>query len=140
MKNLQCLIACCSLLIPVANAEVAVIVSPDNKNTYTSLDKELIGRIFLSKVSSFPDGEIARPVNLNQGHYLRDAFNRDFLDKTESQLSRYWSKLRFSGKGSLPKEASSVKDMKGLIANDPHLIGYIDSMDVDDSVKVVHQY
>lgn len=129
-----------SLLSTQVNAEVAVIVSPENKNTYTSIDKDWVARIYLAKVTRFPDGTNAKPVNLKQGHYLRDAFNRDFLSKTESQLSRYWSRLRFSGKAELPKEIDSVKEMKHVIANDPSLIGYIDAMDVDDSVKVVHKY
>ncbi len=140
MKFLNSLIVCCILLVPFAQAEVAVIVSLDNKNTYTSLNKELIERIFLSKVSRFPDGTLVSPVNLSQGHYLRQAFNRDYLDKTESQLSRYWSRLRFSGKASLPKEVANVEEMKVLIASDSKLIGYIDSMDVDNTVKVVHKY
>ncbi len=129
-----------SFALSSAQAEVAVIVSLDNKNTYTNIDKELISRIFLSKVSEFPDGSVSRPVNFQQGSYLREAFNRDFLSKTESQLSRYWSRLRFSGKAALPKEVSSVAEMKLIVANDPTLIGYIDSMDVDDSIKVVHKY
>ena len=104
------------------------------------MDKELIGRIFLAKVTRFPDGTIVHPVNLVQGDDIREAFNRDYLAKTESQLSRYWSRLRFSGKASLPREVSSVEEMKVLIANDSTLIGYIDSMDVDDRIKVVHKY
>jgi hypothetical protein len=127
-------------LLNSVQAEVAVIVSPDNKNTYTDIDKDWVARIYLAKVMRFPDGSVAKPINLTQGHYLRDAFNRDFLSKTESQLSRYWSRLRFSGKAELPKEISTVKEMKHLIANDTRLIGYIDAMDVDDTVKVVHKY
>lgn len=126
-------------LLPV-QAEVAVIVSPDNNNTYTSIDKELVARIFLGKVSKFPDGTQVKPVNLKQSNYLREAFNRDFLSKTESQLGRYWSRMRFSGKAALPKEVMSADEMKLVIANDPNLIGYIDAMDVDDSVKVIHKY
>ncbi len=129
-----------SLLGAVAHAEVAVIVSPENTNTYTSIDRDWVARIYLAKVTRFPDGTVAKPINLKQGHYLRETFNRDFLSKTESQLSRYWSRLRFSGKAELPKEIVTVKEMKQLIANDPRLIGYIDAMDVDDSVKVVHKY
>jgi hypothetical protein len=140
MKFLSSLIVSCLLLVGMAHAEVAVIVSLDNKNTYTIMDKELIGRIFLSKVTRFPDGTIVHPVNLAQGDDIREAFNRDYLAKTESQLSRYWSRLRFSGKASLPREVSSVEEMKVLIANDSTLIGYIDSMDVDDRIKVVHKY
>lgn len=130
----------CLLGASLANAEVAVIVSADNKNTYTDVDKELIARIFLGKTGSFPDGTSAKPVNLPQGNEIREAFNKDFLGKTENQLSTYWARLRFSGKAKLPREVSSVEEMKKLIAENPELIGYIDANDVDGSIKVVHQY
>jgi ABC-type phosphate transport system substrate-binding protein len=140
MKYFNRLIVSIFLLAPLAHAEIAIIVSPKNGNSYTSIDKELVSRIFLAKVSSFPDGSVAHPLNLKQGHYLRDEFNRGFLSKTESQLSRYWSRLRFSGKAKLPQEALTVEEVKAIIANNPNLIGYIDAMDVDDTIKVVHKY
>lgn len=140
MKYLNRLLVSVFLLTPLAHAETAIIISPQNGNNYTDIDKDLVKRIFLGKVSSFPDGTIAKPVYLKQGDEVRDAFNRDFLSKSESQLSRYWSRLRFSGKAESPKEVGSVEELKALIANDPSLIGYIDSLDVDDTIKIVHQY
>ena len=140
MKFLTSIFISLLVLAPVVKAEVAVIVSVENKNSYTSIDKDLVERIFLSKVKNFPDGSVVKPLNLKQGHYLRDEFNAGFLSKTESQLSRYWSRLRFSGKAQLPQEANTVEEVKALVASNPSLIGYIDSMDVDDSLKVVHKY
>jgi ABC-type phosphate transport system substrate-binding protein len=140
MKFLTSIFISIFLLAPIAKAEVAIIVSIENKNSYTSIDRDLVERIFLSKVKSFPDGTVVKPLNLKQGHYLRDEFNSGFLSKTESQLSRYWSRLRFSGKAKLPQEAKTVAEVKALVANNPNLIAYIDSMDVDDSIKVVHKY
>lgn len=134
------LIALLTLIMVNAQAEVAVIVSHDNNNTYTDVDMELVGRIFLGQTANFPDGAVAKPVNLKQGSSVREEFNKSFLGKSENQLSAYWAKLRFSGKAKLPKEVSSAKEMKTLIANNPNLIGYIDSLDVDSTVKVVHQY
>lgn len=141
MKYLNRLMVSALFLTSVlAQAETAVIVSLKNNNSYTSIDKELISRIFLAKVSTFPDGTIVKPIYLKQGDEVREAFNRDFLSKSESQLGRYWSKLRFSGKGEAPEEVGSAAELKALVANDPSLIGYIDSLDVDGTIKVVHQY
>ena len=140
MKFLTSIFISLLVLAPIAKAEVAIIVSIENKNSYTSIDKDLVERIFLAKVKHFPDGSVVKPLNLKQGHYLRNEFNSGFLSKTESQLSRYWSRLRFSGKASLPQEVATVDEVKAMIANNPNLIGYIDSMDVDDSIKVVHKY
>lgn len=141
MKKFKIASALIAFLLPaILHAEVAVIVSHDNKNTYTSIDKELISRIFLGQTASFPNDSVARPINLKQGNEVRTYFNQYYLGKSESQLSAYWAKLRFSGKARLPKTVSSVQEMKALIANDPTLIGYIDALDVDSTIKVVHQY
>lgn len=141
MKYLNRLMVSALFLTSVlAQAETAVIVSLKNNNSYTSIDKELISRIFLAKVSTFPDGTIVKPIYLKQGNEVRETFNRDYLSKSESQLGRYWSKLRFSGKGEAPEEVGSAAELKALVANDPSLIGYIDSLDVDGTIKVVHQY
>jgi ABC-type phosphate transport system substrate-binding protein len=144
MKYFNRLMVSALLLTPVlaslSHAETAVIVSLKNNNSYTSIDKDLITRIFLGKVSDFPDGTGVTPLYLKQGDYAREAFNRDFLSKSESQLSGYWSRLRFSGKGEAPEEARDADELKALVANDPNLIGYIDSSDVDGTIKVVHQY
>jgi ABC-type phosphate transport system substrate-binding protein len=144
MKYFNRLMVSALLLTPVlaslSHAETAVIVSLKNNNSYTSIDKDLINRIFLGKVSEFPDGTAVTPLYLKQGDYARDAFNRDFLSKSESQLGGYWSRLRFSGKGEAPEVAGSAAELKTLVANDPSLIGYIDSSDVDGTIKVVHQY
>ena len=144
MKYFNRLMVSALLLTPVlasfSHAETAVIVSLKNNNSYTSIDKDLITRIFLGKVSDFPDGTDVTPLYLKQGDYAREAFNRDFLSKSESQLSGYWSRLRFAGKGEAPEEVGSATELKALVANDPSLIGYIDSSDVDGTIKVVHQY
>jgi len=119
----------------LANAEVAVIVSASNANS--ALDQDTISRVFLGKTSNFPDGSQAIPVDQNEGSASREAFNDKVLGKSSSQLKAYWSRLIFTGKGTPPKESGSDADIKNLVANNPNLIGYVDSSVVDSSVKVV---
>ena len=57
--------------------------------------------------------------------------------KSESQLTSYWSKITFTGKGQPPQRESNDTSVKELVASNPNLIGYIDSSMVDDSVKVI---
>jgi ABC-type phosphate transport system substrate-binding protein len=122
----------------LAHAEHVVIVSANNTNS--SLDKNTITRIFLGKASSFPDGSQAIPLDQNEGSSSREAFNNQVLEKSASQLKAYWSRLIFTGKGTPPKESGSDSDVKSLIANNPNLLGYVDSSVVDDSVKVVYRF
>ncbi|ASP38876.1 phosphate ABC transporter substrate-binding protein [Bacterioplanes sanyensis] len=126
-----------ALLASQAQAEFAVIVSASNQ--HDNLDKTAITRIFLGKASSFPDGSKAIPVDQTEGTAGREAFNSKVLEKSPSQLKAYWSRLIFTGKGTPPQESGGDSEVKGLVANNPNLIGYIDASMVDDSVKVVYR-
>lgn len=118
----------------VAIAETAIIVNSANAS---SMDINTVSRIFLGKSSSFPSGDQAIPVDQNEGSATRDAFNDSVLGKNASQLKAYWSRLIFTGKGTPPKEVGDDAAVKKLVANNPNMIGYIDSAAIDDSVKVV---
>jgi len=131
-------IAVSFLAAAAVQAEVAVIVSAGNANN--ALDQDTIARIFLGKVSSFPDGSQAIPVDQNEGSASREAFSDKVLGKSSSQLKAYWSRLIFTGKGTPPKESGSDADIKALVAKNPNLIGYVDTSVVDDSVKIVFKF
>lgn len=142
MKLLNPLLKCLTLVTLVftslAYAETAVIVSAQNANK--SLDQDTIARIFLGKSKSFPDGSQAVPVDQALNSSTREMFNDKVLAKNNSQLKAYWSRLIFTGKGTPPKESGSAAEVKDLVANNPNLIGYIDSSAVDDSVSVVYKF
>ena len=127
-----------SLAASTSFAETSVIVSANNPNA--AIDQNLISKIFLGKTKKFPDGSQALPVDQDEGSSVRDEFNKTVLGKSDSQLKSYWSRLIFTGKGTPPSQSGNDAAVKGLIANNPNLIGYIDSSAVDSSVKVVHKF
>ncbi|WP_419813255.1 phosphate ABC transporter substrate-binding protein [Bacterioplanoides sp.] len=122
----------------IVQAEVAVIVSANNANA--SLDQDTISRIFLGKTKNFPDGSQAVPVDQDAGSASRESFNGTVLGKSSSQLKAYWSRLIFTGKGTPPKESGDDAAVKNLVAQNPNLVGYVDSSVVDGSVKVVYKF
>ncbi len=117
-----------------AFAEVAIIVHPSNSN---SLDESTVSRIFLGKSKSFQDGSGAKAVNQKEGTAITKDFNEKVLNKSASQLKAYWSKLVFTGKGIPPEIVSSDADVLKLVANDPKIIGYVNTCAIHPSVKVV---
>ncbi|NRB36994.1 MAG: phosphate ABC transporter substrate-binding protein [Pseudomonadales bacterium] len=123
-----------SSISPLSQAELVVIVNPEN--TLTTLSHASVRKIFLRKVKSFPDGTLARPSELESGNE-RDKFNTKFLKKTESSLSSYWARMLFSGKANPPRQFNSQKAIKTYVASTPDAIGYIDSSNVDSSIKVI---
>ncbi len=118
-------------------AGVAVIVHPNNGNALSEAD---VTRIFLGKKKAYPDGSEAIPVDQAEGSPIRSSFVSTVLKKNDQQIKAYWAQLLFTGKGTPPKEVGGGADVKKLIAENPALIGYIDSSEVDASVKVVHQF
>ena len=119
----------------LAQAEVAVIVSA--KSTAANLSKEQVADIFQGKITAFPSGGAANPVDQAEASPLRDEFYTKAVGKSAAQMKSYWSKLAFTGKGTPPKEFPSSAEVKKAIAADPALIGYVEKTAVDGSVKVL---
>ncbi|NRB37410.1 MAG: phosphate ABC transporter substrate-binding protein [Pseudomonadales bacterium] len=118
-------------------AGVVVVVSTSNANT--ELDEKQIYNIYMGKSKSFPDGEKVLPIDQKKGSANREAFRESILQKSSSQLNTYWSRLIFTGKGTPPQESGNASVVKDLVGKNPNLIGYIDSSDVDSSVKVLYE-
>lgn len=122
---------------PAVVAEVAVIVGAANANSVAGSD---VSRIFLGKLKKFGDGSSVTPVNLAAGSPVREAFEKNALGKSSSQIKAYWSKQVFSGKGKPPKELGSDADVINFVSSNPGAIGYVDAGSVNDSVKVIANF
>lgn len=116
------------------HAEIAIIVNSANNNT---LDKSQIKKIFLGKLKRFPNGEKTVPITQKSSSDARSEFDKKVLKKSASQLKSYWSRLLFTGKGQPPLEVINDKEMIELIKNNPNMIGFVDTANLSDSVKVV---
>lgn len=110
-------------------AEVVVVVNP--KNSAPQMTSDQVAQYFLGKSTSLT------PIDQSEGSAIRAEFYKKLADKDASQVKAIWSKLVFTGKGTLPKEMSSSADVKKAIAANANAIGYIEKSAVDGSVKVV---
>ena len=87
--------------------------------------------------ASAADGMRALPVDQTSGTPMREQFNARVLDKSDSQLKAYWSRVVFTGTGTPPKEVGGDNEVKKLVADNPNLIGYIDKTKLDSSVVAI---
>ena len=117
-----------ALCLP-AMAEIVVVVHPTAAET--SLSKAQVSQFFLGKSSAM------NPVDQTESG-IRSEFYKKVTDKEISQVKSLWSKLVFTGKATMPKEAADAAAVKKMVAADPKAIGYIDKSMVDSSVKVVY--
>lgn len=118
-----------------AQADVVAVVSA--KNPLVSLSKNQVVDIFLGKSSRFPDGGRAVPVDQAEGASARDEFYLQFAGKSPAQIKAHWSKIIFTGRGQPPRELQDGIEVRRLVAENPHAIGYIERELVDGEVKVL---
>ncbi|WP_171014136.1 substrate-binding domain-containing protein [Chitinivorax sp. B] len=134
-KLLNVLLATLFLSMPVAHAEIAVVVGA--KSGVGSLSSDQVSQIFLGKTNNFPGGGQAVPIDQSESAGAREEFYTKVTGKSAAQVKAYWSKLIFSGKGQPPKEVGNDAAVKKLVADNPNMIGYIEKGAIDSSVKVV---
>jgi ABC-type phosphate transport system substrate-binding protein len=125
-----------TLLLSAGPAAADVVAVVSAKSAVSALSKTELRDIFLGKVSRFPDGTIATPVDLTEGSLERDEFYQKLVGKSPAQIKAYWSKLIFTGRGLPPKTVASTQEMKKHLADSPAAIGYLERSAIDGSLKV----
>jgi ABC-type phosphate transport system substrate-binding protein len=119
----------------LASADVVAVVSA--KSAVKALTSSQVADIFLGRVSRFPNGLLAVPIDLRDGSPERDQFYAKITGKTPAQVKAYWSKIIFTGRGQPPKAVPTELDVKKIIAADDTAIGYIDASLLDDTVRAL---
>jgi ABC-type phosphate transport system substrate-binding protein len=121
----------------LAAADVVAVVS--SASAITELSKAQVSEIFLGRVSRFPSGALAVPIDQEEGSHARDEFYFTYTGKSPAQLKAHWAKIVFTGRGQPPRSVPSSSDIKRLLAPNPQAIGYLERSAVDSSVRVLIQ-
>jgi ABC-type phosphate transport system substrate-binding protein len=120
-----------------ARAQEAVVAVVSAKSPVTALNSDQVADIFLGKTGRFPDGSQAVPIDQQEDAPGRERFYAQFTGKSPAQVKAHWSKIIFTGRGQPPRQATSVAELKKMIADNPNAIGYIDPSHVDGSLRVL---
>jgi ABC-type phosphate transport system substrate-binding protein len=121
----------------VAAADVVAVVS--SASAITELSKAQVSEIFLGRVSRFPNGALAVPIDQEEGSQARDEFYFSYTGKSPAQLKAHWAKIVFTGRGQPPRSAPNSGEIRKLLAANPQAIGYLERSAVDSSVRVLIQ-
>lgn len=116
-------------------AGVAVITHSGVKEI--GLSKSKLARIYLGKLKHYSNGTKIKPVDLPKDSKTHKKFYRLVVKKSNSALNRYWSKLKYTGKGKPPKTLNTAREVIKWVARTEGAIGYIDGKYLNKSVKVV---
>lgn len=123
------------LATAAVQAELAVIAHPGNP--LSSMSMTDVERIYLGKARSFPGGGSVSPLDQALGNPMRGKFFDSVLSKSEAQVTGYWSRRMFSGKGKPPETLADDAAVKARVSSDNTAIGYVSDATVDSSVKVL---
>jgi ABC-type phosphate transport system substrate-binding protein len=114
--------------------DIVVIVNKDNPN---AVDLAYVARIYTGAAMRWPDGSPVFPLDQAEDSVARAQFASAVVGRSVPALRGIWSQNIFAGKGLPPKVASPDSEMKRLVAQNRHAVGYVLSSQVDDSVRVV---
>lgn len=117
-----------------ASGELAIIVNVNNDAS--EITAEEVASIFLGKTRRLPDGTKVVPIDQFEGERPRAEFYQKVVQKSQSQLNSYWSRLIFTGKGQPPFTVTGDSEVLEFIASNPNMIGYVDLKTIESSTNV----
>ncbi len=119
----------------VAQAEIVMITNKASKLHGITLDE--VGKLYLAQSRAFSNGNRAHVADYAPGTPIRAQFYKKVLKMSDKEVTRYWSKRKFTRKLKPPKIISGDEAMKQWVASTPDSLGYTDSKALDGSVKVL---
>ncbi len=135
MRRLHILTLLLILLAGAAQAEVVVVVHPDNPAQ--ELSRRQLVDLYMGRTLYFPDGSLVLRIDQAPESSVRANFYRGLVDKSVAEVNAYWARLLFTGRASPPQILEDSQSVLKAVRSNRNAIGYIDSADVDNTVKVV---
>jgi ABC-type phosphate transport system substrate-binding protein len=114
--------------------DIVVIVNKDNPN---AVDLAYVARIYTGAAMRWPDGSPVFALDQAEDSAARALFSSAVVGRSVPALRGIWSQNIFAGKGLPPKVATPGSEMKRIVSQNRHAIGYLLSSQVDDTVKVI---
>jgi len=105
-------------------------------NPISKMPRKTLGRVFLKKQESWPNGFAIIVVDLKPTEPARLEFSRVVLQKDPTAVEAYWSKLIFSGMGVPPVKFASSAEVVDFVGKNVGSIGYVStSTELGGAVK-----
>jgi ABC-type phosphate transport system substrate-binding protein len=119
-----------------APAPGAYRVVVNSANAASAMAREDVARLFLKKLTVWPAGQAAQPVDQSKQSAARKAFSQAVLGKDVSAVESYWQQAIFSGRSVPPPEKASDAEVLAFVRANPGAVGYVSGgADLGASVK-----
>jgi ABC-type phosphate transport system substrate-binding protein len=133
MKSILFILTLVGFTLHVGAQEAVFIVHPSVSES--ALTREELKSILLGNKTKWDSGNL-KLVVLTEGA-LHEKVIHDFTQRTADQFDKYWKKLLFTGKGSMPAQAKDDAGVIDYVAKNPGALGYVDRASVANGVKAL---
>ncbi|MBF0183712.1 MAG: hypothetical protein HQM06_04875 [Magnetococcales bacterium] len=115
--------------------EIVVIINPEN--LLANLSQAQVSDLYLGRTRTFPDGNYAQVIEQTRASAIRQRFYHTLNGMSLNQVNAYWARLAFSGRVQPPDAIQDDQEVLKKVTTHRTAIGYIDSSQLNDSVKEV---
>lgn len=136
IRQLVLIVGCLIFTQTIFGGGVAVIVNP--ASTLTSVKSGEIKAVYLNKSKKIAEITI-KPID-NAASDVRTKFLKTIVRKNPKKFKAYWARLVFSGKSAPLQSVANDIGAKQWVNSHPDSIGFINSKNIDDTVKVIYQF
>ena len=121
----------------VVAAQDSFILIVNATNPVSTLRETEVSKLFLRKVTKWPNGKPVQPVDQVASSPARRRFSDAIHRMDVPSVKSYWQEIVFSGRGDPPPERASDDDIIRFVRANPNAIGYVSSSVQLVDVKVV---
>ena len=121
----------------VVAAQDSFILIVNAANPVSTLRETDVSKLFLRKVTKWPNGKPVQPVDQVASSPARRKFSDVIHRMDVPSVKSYWQEIVFSGRGDPPPERASDDDVIRFVRANPNAIGYVSASIALVDVKVV---
>jgi ABC-type phosphate transport system substrate-binding protein len=131
-KIIICLLVLAGLSSGTALADILIIANRDVPDA--ELSRKDVGKMFLGKLRQWSDHSKVNPVTPRVPD-VREAFFREYLNKSVAKYNAYWKRMIFTGRGVPPKAFETEAELVEYVAETGGAIGCVSSEGIPDGSK-----
>lgn len=118
--------------------EAAYKVIVNASNPATTIKRELVAQLFMTRKTSWAHGPAGDPVDQSMTSPVRDAFSREVLGMPLPAVQDHWRKRMLTAREFPPLVKGTDADVIAYVAKSPGGVGYVlASTDLPAAVKAL---
>src|SRR5207248_670917 len=107
----------------LARPSYILVCHPDNR--LANVERRFVQDAFLKKVTTWPTGDGAHPVDLLPSSPVRRQFSEEVLRRSVAAVRIFWEQRIFAGRDLPPPEVANDAEVIRFVLRDRGAIGYV---------------